>query len=303
MVAEWLRCSSAHPLRFRALYVKTTPELIAYFDEAGDPGVRAVAPIDPNGASEWFSLSCVVIRAAREVEPVAFIKRIKDQIKSNQRPDLHYRHLSERNKSLVCGELAKENVRAFVLVSNKKNMRNYRNEEAEALAVHKFGWFYNYCIRLLLERVTDWCRHKSMIEHGEPRPLRLVFSRRGGHSYRHVQTYIELLSIQASNNRIFQDVRIPKFDTVHHDLIEVIQHDQNAGCQLADVVASAFYQAAHTAQPKKWNTAHAEALMPRMAMIGNRHAKQGVTLLPWKAEQAELTDDQKKIFRFYGYRL
>ena len=36
---------------------------IAYIDEAGDPGLNRVRPIDENGASEWLVLSAVVMRA------------------------------------------------------------------------------------------------------------------------------------------------------------------------------------------------------------------------------------------------
>lgn len=38
---------------------------IAYIDEAGDPGLNKVRPIDANGASEWLILSAVVIKAER----------------------------------------------------------------------------------------------------------------------------------------------------------------------------------------------------------------------------------------------
>ena len=36
---------------------------IAFIDEAGDPGLNRVRPIDENGASEWLVLSAVVMRA------------------------------------------------------------------------------------------------------------------------------------------------------------------------------------------------------------------------------------------------
>jgi hypothetical protein len=39
---------------------------IAYVDEAGDPGLNKVRPIDENGASEWLVLSAVVMKAKRE---------------------------------------------------------------------------------------------------------------------------------------------------------------------------------------------------------------------------------------------
>jgi hypothetical protein len=235
---------------------------------------------------------------------VDLVRRLKAEINSKQRPDLHFRHLSESKKKHVCEALAKEPVRFFVLASNKKNMRNYRNPAAEAVSLHPNNWFYNYCVRILLERVTDWCERRSLIEFGAPRHVKLVFSKRGGHSYRHVETYTELLSIQSDTGRLYQKSRAPKFNVIDHRLIDVVQHEQNAGCQIADIIASAFYQAVHT-ESKRWTTDHAKALGPRIATIERRVANEGVTLLPWNPRHARLNQKQMEmeIFRYYGYLL
>ena len=279
------------------------PYFIAYFDEAGDPGIKTVAPIDPNGASEWFTVGCAVIRASREHELVPLIQTIKKSVFSTQSPDLHFRNLVEHKKLPVCQALAAENLRFFVVASNKKNMRGYRNPQAEAVSFHKHNYFYNYCIRVLLERVSQWCARRSISETGEPGHIKLVFSKRGGHSYRHVETYIHLLAKQSESGRVYQTANVPDFRVIDHRLIEVIEHNKNAGCQIADVVASAFYQAAN-AGTKKWNTEYAEALRDRVASRGDgQYAGYGVTLLPWRNWTLKLTDAQKKVFRFYGYEI
>jgi hypothetical protein len=41
---------------------------IAYIDESGDDGIARVAPLDPNGASEWFVLSALVVRNSNNPE-------------------------------------------------------------------------------------------------------------------------------------------------------------------------------------------------------------------------------------------
>ena len=217
------------------------PYFIAYFDEAGDPGIKTVAPIDPNGASEWFTVGCTVVRATSEPELVPLVQSIKKSVFSTQSPDLHFRNLVEHKKLPVCQALASARLRFFVVASNKKNMRGYRNPQAEAVSLHKHNYFYNYCIRVLLERVSQWCARRSISETTEPRHVKLVFSKRGGHSYRHVETYIHLLAKQAESGRIYQSANIPDFRVIDHRLIEVIEHNKNAGCQIADVVASAFY--------------------------------------------------------------
>ncbi|WP_159415531.1 DUF3800 domain-containing protein [Ensifer adhaerens] len=277
-------------------------DYIAYIDEAGDPGVKAIESGDKKGATEWFSVGCAVIAAKNEAEPIEFVRRARDLIGARQRPDIHYKFLKDWQRNRVCAELAKENVRLFAVVSNKRNMENYRNPNAAAKTLHPNNWFYNYCIRILLERVSDWVERRSFLDHKDVRKVKLVFSRRGGHSYRHVQTYAQLLEKQIASGKLFQTKRAPSFSVLSTELIEVIQHDQLAGLQLADIVASAFYNAAHTGS-STWDTGPAKALQPRVARLHDEHHNQGLTLLPWKNWTLNLSNEQKEIFRFYGYRI
>ena len=41
---------------------------VAYIDEAGDDGLRAVKPLSRPGSSEWLILSAVVVRAENQVK-------------------------------------------------------------------------------------------------------------------------------------------------------------------------------------------------------------------------------------------
>lgn len=101
-----------------------TPAYYAYIDEAGDTGINRVAPIDDRGGSEWLVLSGVVIRAENEARCVRIVRDFKEEIGSIQRPDLHYRHLTAARKLTVCQKLAEQELRCFVMLSNKKNMRS-----------------------------------------------------------------------------------------------------------------------------------------------------------------------------------
>ncbi len=52
------------------------PYYVAFIDEAGDPGLKAVRPIDPVGATEWLCLGAVVIRAKHELEATNWVRTI-----------------------------------------------------------------------------------------------------------------------------------------------------------------------------------------------------------------------------------
>src|SRR5688572_17097364 len=130
-------------------------EYIAYIDEAGDPGIDRVRPIDARGGTEWMTLGCVLIKKHRDPDVVQFVQRMLAELRIRQRKDLHFRHLSPEKKLHLCTEMARLPARFFVLASNKKNMRGHRNPRAAAKMgyIQSSQMFYNFCLRLLLERV------------------------------------------------------------------------------------------------------------------------------------------------------
>jgi hypothetical protein len=277
---------------------------VAYIDEAGDSGIERVRPIDEPGASEWLVIGCVLIEAANEAAPVDWVRSILNDVGAKQRPILHFRDLKEWQKPLACQALVKLPVNLFVMTSNKKNMRQHRNERAAAKTnplVSK-QIFYNFCLRLILERVTDCCLRHSLRTYGEPRHVKIIFSKRGGHSYAHTFVYNEILKNQARSRTTFLQKREVKWEVIDLRLQEAVPHTENAGLQLVDVVASSFFQAVDVLSPTIWNSRNAELLRDRMAREGGFFHDYGVTFQPSpQMTTANLLPRQKDIFEFYGF--
>jgi len=276
------------------------PYYIAFIDEAGDPGLKAVRPIDANGASEWLCLGAVVMRVSQEANCVQWVRSMLTKAGSGNRLDLHYRNLPPFRKRIICSELAKLPLRAFVLASNKKNMRQYRNLRAERLKSQQ--WFYNFCLRMLLERVTHFCFEHAKREGAEGRLLKIVYSERGGHSYGQTTAYHELLKSQTKAGALVLTKRRIFWEVLDWRLAEAASHKTSAGAQLADVVASSFYQAMDTLPPTKWNNEFAQLLKPIVATDDGVYMGYGLALQPTPPSAARLTAEQKQIFEFYGYR-
>jgi hypothetical protein len=275
------------------------PYYMAFIDEAGDPGLKAVRPIDPAGATEWLCLSAVLIKARQNADVASWVRSILT--KANVRhPDLHYRYLSDAQKRIAVNEIAKLPVRAFVLASNKKNMRGYRNARAET--VQSKQWFYNFCLRLLLERVTHYCYQHAVHEHAKGRFVKLIYSERAVHSFAQTAAYHELMKTQARGGTLFLQKRRIVSEVLDWRLTETVSHKSSAGAQLADVVVSAFYQAADTLPSAKWNNEFAKLLQPVVAKENGSWMDYGVALQPTPPWKAELNDQQKQIFEYYGYR-
>jgi hypothetical protein len=272
---------------------------IAYIDEAGDPGLTKIRPIDDNGATEWLVLSAVVMKAQRENVVVDWVDKIRTDIGITQRRFLHFRDLSPTRKLAVGAAIAELPLRGFAICSNKKNMRGYENKRAAKIPSQQ--WFYNWCIRLLLERVTAFCEARTMHDYGARKMVKIEFSRRGGHHYSQTRAYHYYLGFQQEGDKIYLQKRQPVTKLLHVDLMEDHSHYSRAGLQLADTVASAFYQAADYLGPGAWDIEPAKALHQIMAKENGAVRDFGVALFPTPPWKANLTPEQKEIFLHYGY--
>ena len=281
-----------------------TPACIAYIDEAGDDGLATVRPIDANGSSEWLMMSAVVIDADREIEAPLWVADIFAEMKASQPQlsELHFKNLTIDNGRRACEMLAGYPVRAFVVASNKKNMRGYENPYAGIIPSK--NWFYCWLTRLLLERVTRFAREKSISKHREVRPLQIVFSERGRFSYGQLMAYYEWLQIRNKAGKNALPLGDLAWDVMHRDLFDVQPNQARPCLQLADIVASSFFRASDIHQTSKFDPECAKRLRPRMARDPDKpdaivHGF-GVKLMP-KLEEAKLTPAQQAIYRFYGY--
>lgn len=275
------------------------PRYVAFIDESGDPGLKRVRPIDPDGASEWLALGAVVVRAENEQKAVDWVRELRRSIGSVQGPDIHYKRLSVRQKLEACTIVSSLPIRSFVVLSHKTNMKGHRNYNVEKYAGPR-GWFYNWCVRLLLERVTDFCAKDSQSKYGSTSKIKFLFSERGAVEYRWLSAYIELLSKQSKNSTSVLTKRLVHPDTISPDMIEVAPHSMSAGCQLSDIVVSAFYNAADTSGPR-WNVEPASSLKRCVAKEGGFYHDYGLTLQPTPPWRANLNEKQKIIFERYGY--
>jgi hypothetical protein len=272
---------------------------VAYIDEAGDPGLKRVRPIDANGASEWLVLSAVVMKASREPFVLDWVQEMISDLGITQRNDLHYRTLSPTRKLSAGAQIAARPLRAFAVCSNKKNMRGYHNPRAAKISSQQ--WFYNWCTRLLLERVTAFCAARTMSDYGERKPIKIEFSERGGHRYSQTAAYQYYLRHQQQGGQIYLKKREPVTAMLDWNLMEAFPHEERAGLQLADFVASAFYQAIDCLGPGEWNMEPAKAVQPIIAREKGVQRDFGLALFPTPAWKSDLTPDQRQIFEHYGY--
>ncbi len=282
-------------------------DYVLYVDEAGDDGLRAFRPDVENGCSEWICLGGYLVRAEVDKNLPEFLHSLRCRIGATQARSLHYKELSLSKRLAACSILPDGKARAFAVCSYKRTLSGHTNSRAAAAHGGNSQWLYNFLIRLLLERVTDFCWRDSLSRGVErPLPVKIVFSHRGGHRYGQMKAYFELLKRQAIANRTYLDHRVIRPEMLRFTLVDYVPHYQMAGLQLADVVASAFYQGLDT-HSKNWSCEPAQALTRIVAKeelggtIGKTCADYGVTLVP-KPNRVRLDEKQRTLFTAFGYR-
>lgn len=90
------------------------------------------------------------------------------------------------------------------------------------------------------------------------------------------------------------------WDMLHPDLYRAVRSHECAGVQIADIAASAFYQALHSEHPG-WDVTYAKALGPRLARDGRVIANHGLTLMPFQSKLRRLNERQREVFEYFGF--
>lgn len=273
-------------------------KFIAYIDESGDPGLVSLKPDDPNGSSEWLVVSCFLVREENDHKCVGWVKEILSQFKNVQTPYLHFNELLPVKKKIACQALSQKPCRLFVVMSNKKNMVGHKNPNIKE---GNKNWLYWWLMRLLLEKVTDYCEQSTPPEKRGQDHLRIVFSRRGGMMYIDFAKYVERLRRQSSVGMLYIDTGDLCWSVVNDDEIFAYGHKERAGLQLADIVAGAYFNAVERARPADCDPECALILKPRMARnkFGNMLGY-SVKTMP-DLHKMNLDVSQRGLFESYGY--
>jgi hypothetical protein len=272
---------------------------VAYIDESGDPGLESLKPENPNGSSEWLVVSCFLTRIENDHKTVGWVKEIQSKFRNVQSPHLHYTDLLQGKKEIACRSLIDKPCRMFVAMSNKRNLVGYKNRNLQGSG--NKDWLYWWLMRLLLERVTDYCDQQTIPPQRGEEKLRIIFSRRGGMKYIQFANYMEKLRRQSKVGMLYINQGDLNWSVVDDDEIFAYGHKERAGLQLADIVAGAFFQAVERNRPADCDPTCAIILKPRLALSKtNQTLGYSVKTMP-DLERMGLTIEQRKLFETYGY--
>lgn len=246
---------------------------LAYVDESGDEGFTFL----PNhqGSSRWFVLSALVVRKENDLQVVEIARRVREVLKKPTKYTLHFRNMRHEHRVPLARAIGEASVRTVNVLIHKPSIPNPEVFQAQAFSL------YRYATRLLAERVSWLCRDNRRTNVGDGR-VEMVFSNRSAMSYVDLRTYLEKLRAGVEGN----DVRID-WSVVEPTLIRAVNHDQLAGLQLADAVASGVYYAAH--QNPYGDVEERYLRLMSRTLYRNRNRIDGYGLKFWCEDQVEVS--------------
>lgn len=264
----------------------------------------------PDGASEYFVLAGVIVRAGRVMELQSALQRMKAAARMEPDKELHFRDLTEADQLAAVRELAKFKAGLFCVASNKRNIMGYRNKRVEAsiletkrngrLAPQKYNWFYNNAVRYLLESASKECARWSGSDRSKRPKIDVVFSLRKEFSYAQTIAYLEKMRVRGGGR--FNSLDQIDWSVVNPYLIRAAKGKDEPGLQVADCLASAIYRALDENNFGTVVPEYLQLLAPRFLRRSGASTPRGhgFKLLPLDFD-APLSDAQRTALAAVGY--
>ncbi len=248
-----------------------TTSFVAYIDESGCEGFTFLP--DEHGSSRWFVLSAVIVRKENDNSVVQLAREARELLKKDPKKALHFRELKHEHRVPLARLIGNASLRTVNVLIHKPSIT-----EPEVFQNQRF-LLYRYATRLLAERISWLCRDHRRTGKGDGR-VELIFSNRSAMSYDELREYLESLNGNpAADTRIDWDVIDPK-------LIRAVNHDQLAGLQLADAVASGIFFAINKTQYGETEDRYLRLLAP--TFYRHQQRVEGYGLKIWCDDSAEI---------------
>lgn len=219
-----------------------------YVDESGDEGF--VFHPDGTGSSRWLVLSAAVVRAKNDMALVKLVGDTRNLLGKLPKQHLHFSDRKHEQRVPYVRQIASSSIRTASVLVHKPSICDPEKFQSEKFLL------YRYATRFLLERVSWLGRDNRVTGEGDG-TAEVIFSNRSIMSYGSLREYLNLL--QAKSNPM--DVGID-WSVIVPGTVRAVNHDQLAGLQVADAVASSFYYATNLNRYGEAEDKYARLLLP-----------------------------------------
>ncbi len=233
-----------------------TSSFTAYIDESGDEGFVFLP--GEKGSSRWLVVSAVVFRKSKDLEAVRIMREVRTLLGKDPKKALHFRDMKHEHRVPYVRALAGAPIRTVSVLIHKPSITEPEKFQTEPFRL------YRYATRLLVERVSWLCRDARKDNEGDG-SCELIFSNRSAMSYDDLRNYLVHLKDKPGS-----DAHID-WTAIKSQQVRAVNHDQLAGLQMADAVASSMFFAVNLSQFGEVEDRYFRMLRPTIY----RHTKSG----------------------------
>ncbi|MGD0650331.1 MAG: DUF3800 domain-containing protein [Verrucomicrobiia bacterium] len=219
-----------------------------YVDESGEEGF--VFNADGSGSSRWLVVSAVVTRTINDEALVRLMEKVRKTLGHPPKHPLHFCKLAHQQRIPYLREIAQASLRTVSVLVCKHTIT-----EPEKFQTQKH-LLYRYACRFLLERVSWLCRDNRRKDEGDGQ-AEIVFSNRSQMSYDELRKYLRHLKENSDEMRVTVD-----WSVINPDFVRAVAHEQLAGLQIADAVASSLFAAVNVNRYGDVEDRYAKLLWP-----------------------------------------
>lgn len=202
---------------------------VAYIDEAGDDGFKFLP--DNAGSTRWLVLTAVICRRENAHFPVESLKAAMATLGIDPKKPFHFQPMRHEHRNVLLHNIVGKPFRTISVLSYKPHIPSPERFQANK------DMLYRYLSRLLIERLSWFCRDMHKASGVGDGKVELIFSNRSSMSYKDLRDYIHLLMIKDANGGQVK-IHWPSFDA---ELVRSVPHEKMAGLQVADAVATSYY--------------------------------------------------------------
>lgn len=250
-----------------------TASFTVYIDESGDEGFTFLP--NEQGSSRWLVLSAVVFPEVNDPDAVNLMRHVRTVLNKQHKQALHFRDLKHEHRVPYARAIGEARLRTVSVLIHRPSIK-----EPERFQSEKFR-LYRYATQLLLERVSWLCRDHRKKDEGDG-TAKITFSNRSMMSYDALRTYLQhLREIQEA-----QDIRVD-WSVVLPEQVKAVNHDQLAGLQIANAVASGFYFAVNRNPYGDVEDRYVRLMMP--TFYRHRSVLEGYGVKLWPDDLASLS--------------
>lgn len=235
--------------------MRGNPSYFVYIDESGDDGFTFP------GSSEWFVLSAAIV--GHEHHGAVLRQLEEDNLpKAGWRPggSLHFRKLKHGQRVFLADQVAALPLTATSVLVHKPSLRSEFQTSKR---------LYNYAVRLLLERISWFCRDNPKDDYDGSASV--VFDHRTHGSHLAIREYVDHL------RELPTQISWPVLKT---EQIEAHSPMDRTCLHLADVIAGGLREALEASRFGHTEHRFAKILRPVVYQRGGHYEAYGLKFFP-----------------------